>query len=250
MSFHVTQGRGYVERDYASVPQFSAYPEAAASRLPRSEWKSRIDHLNELGAQPFHWHKRYVKIRSQSRFPYCWSYGTVCAMETAYAMQGVGSPHLNGHALAYRGKKGKLHGGFATEACKYIEKYGVPQESVLKGYVRQRSWSNEVQANADKHKLVQFEEIAKNDIDALVSCLIGEDPQPSTIALSWWKHLVCALGVTMDRRGNVGIIFANSWGTKYKEGGLDGGYGILWGRKAIAYEAVAVRHVKARSEVR
>jgi hypothetical protein len=249
MLFERGFGRGYVERDYGSVPQFSVYEESPIKRLPRGEWKSRIEHLNEAGAQPYHWHKLYVKIRSQSRFPYCWSWGTCCAIEVAYSMQGVGSPHLNAHALAYRGKNGALRGGFATEACKYIQEYGVPQESVLGGFVKQRSWSKEVQANADKHKLVDFNEIAKNDLDMLVSCLIGESPQPATIALSWWRHLVCALGVTIDKRGNVGIIFANSWGTKYKEGGLDGGYGILWGKKAIPYESVAVRHVKSRTEV-
>ena len=40
-------------------------------------------------------------------------------------------------------------------------------------------WSNEVQANADKHKLVQFEEGAKNDIDALVSCLVEKTYSPA-----------------------------------------------------------------------
>jgi hypothetical protein len=164
-------------------------------------------------------------------------------------MQGVGSPRLNAHALAYRGKSGMLRGGFATEACKYVEKYGVPQEKVLKGYVKTTRWDVAVQKNANKHKLVDFNEIAKNDLDALVSCLIGENPQPCTIALSWWKHLVCALGVLLDKRDNIGIIFANSHGKKYKRGGLDKGYGILWGKESVPYESVAVRHVLARDEV-
>ena len=242
------QGRGYVERDYKSVPEFSAFEEFGGNRLPRNEWKERIDYLNEQQAQPYHWHKRYVKIRSQSRYPYCWMWGTCCALETAFAMQGVGSPHLNAHAAAYRGKRGAMRGGFGVEACRYIQSFGVPQESVLKGYVKQRSWSKEVQENADKHKLVDFQELGKNDFDGVVSALIGENPQPVTLALSWWRHLVAGIGVAHKGR-DFGIIIANSHGTRYSAGGLKGGYGILWGKKAVPFESVAVRHAKARSEV-
>lgn len=242
------KGRGYIPRDYKSVPEFSAYPELGVTRLPRSQWKERVEYLNEIQGMPYHWHKQYAKIRSQSRYSYCWMYGTVCAVETSYAMQGVGSPHLNAHAAAYRGKRGANRGGFGVEACRYIQASGIPQESVLAGYVKQRSWSPEVQANADLHKLVDFHEIGSNDFEGCVSALIGENPQPITLALRWWRHLVCGLGVAI--KGNdVGLIIANSHGTRYSAGGKSGGYGILWGRKAVSFESVAVRHVKARSEV-
>lgn len=240
--------KGYVERSYVDVPEFSVFNEFSGPRLPRHEWKDRIDYLNELQIQPYHWHKHEQTIMNQRAYPYCWAYGTVGAVKTAYSIQGAGHIDLNAFALAYRIKNGARRGGFAVEACKGIQKWGVPTHKSLPEFTHTTSWDRKVQAEADLHKLVEFEELGRRDFDGVVSALIGPRPSPTTVAFSWWKHLVLAVGVTYDRHGEFGLIIANSWGKRWSGGGKGGGYGIIWGEKAVPFESVAVRAVKARKE--
>jgi len=244
----VDHAKGYIPRDYEEVPEFSAYREFTGPRVPRSEWKERIEYLNEIKAQPVHWHKKDVEILNQKSWGYCWMYGTVACVANAYAHQGTGDPRFNAHAVAYRGKKGANRGGFGVEACRYIQDWGIPTKDSIPEYTKSTQWSEEASRDAAQHKLVDFEELGRDDFDGVVSALIGPDPCAVTLAFNWWGHLVAGVGVA--RKGNdYGLIIANSWGTNWSDGGESGGYGILWGRKAIPFESVAVRYVKAREEV-
>ena len=238
--------RGYALRDYESVPEFSAYPEFDGERLPRSQWKERIDYLNSIGSQPVHFHKRFCKIKNQRSSSLCWCYGTISAVENAYAVAGVGGLDLNAYAVGYRGKGTDRRGGFGVECCNMIQQFGIPQTAVLPEYTKTRRWSNEVQQNADKHKMVSFMEIGRRDLDRVVSALLMSQCA-ITVAFDWWRHLVVALGVAY-KGSEWGLIVANSWGTRWSQGGESGGYGIIWGKKAIPFEAVAVKYVKAREE--
>ena len=240
--------KGYIERSYTDVPEFSAYPEFSGSRVPRSQWRDRIAYLNDLQIQPYHWHKHEQDIMNQKSWPYCWAYGTVGAIKTAYSIQGAGHIDLNAFALAYKIKNGARRGGFAVEACKGVQRFGLPTHKQIAEFTQTSHWDEKTEFAASKHKLVEFEELGRRDFDGVVSALIGERPSPLTLAFSWWKHLVLGLGVVMDKSGSVGLIIANSWGSRWSGGGMKGGYGIIWGEKAVPYESVAVRAVKAREE--
>ena len=124
----------------------------------------------------------------------------------------------------------------------------MPEKSALGEFKKTRRWTAEQQKNADKHKMAEFEELGKNDIEGVVSALIGKQPCAVAIALSWWRHAVLAVGCVLDRSRQLGLIIANSWSTRYAAGGESGGYGIIWGKRAVPYEAVAIRHVTARKE--
>ncbi len=243
----VSGNRGYIERDYVAVPEFSAFNEFSGDRLPRSQWKERVEHLDAIKGQPYHWHKKYCKIKNQRSTNYCWCYGTVAALETSLATSGIGGIELNAHATAYRGKRGVNRGGYGVEACRYIQDFGVPEESVLSEFTKTRNWSEDVQKNAALHGLADFRELGRSDFEGVVSALIGPDPSPVTLAFSWWRHLVCGLGVAING-SDVGLIIANSHGTRYKAGGLSGGYGIIWGSRAVPFESVVVQFPRARWE--
>ena len=242
--------RGYVPRDYESHPEGSSLPFANQKEIPVSQWKERIDYLNSIEAMPYHWHKKLGRsaIMNQRKTNYCWCYGTVAAVKNCYAVQGIGNIRLNAHAVAYLGKKGKNKGGFGAEACEYIERFGIPETTVLPEFSKTLRWDRLVKANARQNKIVSFQEIGKNRFESVVSNLIGDDPAPCTVAFDWWRHLVCALAVTYDNRGRFGLIVVNSWGSKWGAGGMSGGYGIIWGSKAVPFESIAVRNVKARKE--
>lgn len=244
------RARGYQPRDYREFPEGYNLPSHTAKAIPSSEWRERIDYLNSISAQPVHWHKSLGKraIQNQRSSNYCWMYGTVAAMINSLATQGVGFVNLNPYAVAYLGKRGANRGGFGAEACEYLDKYGCPTKSALPEFTKTLRWTSLVKANARQHKICEFSEIGSDNFDAVVSNLIGDDPAPCTVAFSWWRHLVCALGVTYNSRGNYGLIVVNSWGSKWADGGESGGYGIIWGAKAVPHEAIAVRSVLARKE--
>lgn len=172
----VDHAKGYIPRDYEEVPEFSAYREFTGPRVPRSEWKERIEYLNEIKAQPVHWHKKDVEILNQKSWGYCWMYGTVACVANAYAHQGTGDPRFNAHAVAYRGKKGVNRGGFGVEACRYIQDWGIPTKDSIPEYTKSTRWSEEASRDAAQHKLVDFEELGRDDFDGVVSALIGPDP--------------------------------------------------------------------------
>lgn len=242
---------GYIPRDYEEVPEFSAFNEFSGDNIPRSQWSELIDHHNEHQSMPVHWHKKYLNIESQGSWGYCWMYGTVACVANRYAMQGVGNPNLCAWASAYRGKSGRNVGGYGVEACRYIQDFGIPSQDVFPEFTKNMNlWkSKEVIESADKHKLVDFEEFGRSGIfDSVVSAILNpDDPSPCTLAFTWWGHLVAGVGVA--KKGNdFGLIIANSWGTQYNAGGESNGYGILWGNKAVPFEAVRVRKVKARDE--
>lgn len=243
--------RGYEKRDYKAFPSFCEYPEWSSGYLPRSEWKERIDYLNSIKSQPVHWHKKRCKIKNQLASNYCWSFGTVSAVETAYAMSGIEGLELNAHAVAYRGKKGRNRGGFGLECCKLIQEAGIPETRHLPEFTKALTWNSEIKKEAAKHRLYEFEELPReNSFEAVVSALIGKKPSPTTVAFSWWRHLVVALGVIATKRNHYGLIIANSWGTNWSLGGETGGYGIIWDRqnRADPFEAIAIKSVKARRE--
>ena len=243
-------GTGYQPRDYKSVPEFSVFPEYDGARIPRSEWKSLIELHNQQKTMPVFWHKKYLKIQSQSRTNYCWMYGTVAAVSNRYAIQGVSTTDLCAYATAFRGKNGANRGGYGVEACRYIQEFGIPSKRVFPEFKADMSlWRKpEVIEDANRHKLVTFEELGQNDFDGVVSSLLDPvDPSPCTLALNWWGHLVAAVGVA-EKGGEFGLIIANSHGTSYSAGGESGGYGILWGKKAVPFESVVVRSVKAVTE--
>ena len=242
-------GKGYEPRDYLSEPEFSNFGEFTGNRLPRNEWASRIEYLNRIKSQPVHWHKRYSDmIMSQKSTNYCWQYSVVAAMKNAYARQGISHVELNAYATAYKGKRGANRGGYVLEGARYVQEFGVCEDSVLPEFRKSNRWSADQKANAQKHKLAEFEEFGRDDFDGVVSALIGRQPCAVAIALTWWRHAVCAVGAIIGKSGEVGLIIANSWGKRWSSEGESGGYGILWGAKAIPYEAIAVRHVAARTE--
>jgi len=148
----------------------------------------------------------------------------------------------SGKATAYLGKRGRMKGGFGVEACGYIQEYGIVEEEYLPEFTKTFRWSDDAKENARKHKLVDFEELPKNSMESVVDAILCERC-PVTVAFSWWRHLVCCVGVVV-KGDDFGLICVNSWGSNWG----DNGYTTLWGKKAVPYESVAVRQVRSREE--
>jgi hypothetical protein len=224
-------------------PFGSSAPASQITRLPRSTWADHMRRQEAEKSSPFHWFQAGgVKVLNQGQWGYCWMYGLVGAMQTAYAMTGQTAPHLNAHFPAWLGKRGRNEGGWAGEALKYIAEFGVPEMSLFSGHPTSRELfeRGEVQANAEQHKVVEFGELPRNDYEALVSVLLDPiNPRPVTMGLNWWGHLIYAVRAVRD-----GILIVNSWGERWGQNGLS----VLAPNRSVAFEQIAVERVAVRSQ--
>ena len=244
--------RGYELRDWDLRPQFSAHQEYSGAIYPRKDWVELIELQKKNRTSPMDIHKgNNIPVESQGRYGYCWMYGSVACITNRYAAQGIDPvPNLNPHSTAAMGKRYRNQGGYGIEATSFVQQRGIATYDTWPQYSNNRSLETDPKVIADckKHKLVTFEELPRNDFDAVMSALIDPiDPSPATLAFSWWRHLVaglCGLYRGSGRSIEWGLGFVNSWGTKWG----DKGYGTVWNSKAKPFESVAVRSVKAVKE--
>ena len=123
---------GGIDRNYKVAPFGSASkPLFEIEEIPRSKWADRIKELDETKGHPDDWRMAlYVPILDQNGYGYCWMYGVVGAMMTCAAMTGQPVPHLNPFPTAFRGKQGRNQGGCGEEALRYIDQWGLVEESL------------------------------------------------------------------------------------------------------------------------
>lgn len=244
--------KGYVLRDYEAFPEGFQHAMYEGTIYPRSDWRELIELGKKNKTRPMDWHVgKGQRVLQQGRLGFCWAYGTISSMITAYSMSGIGDPYpdLNPHSTAAMGKRYRNQGGFAIEATRFVEKYGVSEYKYWPGHSMDRSLEKDpkVIASCKKHKLFKFNELPREDFDAVMSSLIAPDARPTTLAFSHWRHLVAGLSGNYRGSGRSiewGLDFVNSWGTNWGSKG----YGTLWGSKAIPFEAVRVEAVKPTVE--
>lgn len=239
---------GYEDRDYRKHGLGAYAPRFSGRMIPRSKWDDLIKMQEDNRSSPWHWHKwNKLPILNQNGLPYCWMYGTVAGVMLTYAKQGIPVPHLSATGPAAQGKRWAKRGGWAGEAIKYIEKYGIPTVGTWPEHSMDRNLpkNHEVELDAKRHGVVEFEELPGRSFDACVSALLDpKNPCPITLGLSWWGHLVCGTrAVKIDSR-NYGIEIVNSW---QKSWGNEG-FAVLAEKKATPHESVAIKRVTPRAE--
>lgn len=237
---------GYTVRDFKAEPFGSVAPEATVERIRKKDWREVYELGKKNQSFALHAHKRNkVKILNQGSLPYCWMFGTVCAVMTRYAIQGIDPvPYLSATGPAAQGKNFKKKGGWASEAIRYIEEFGIPTVDKWpeRSLSRRLAKSPTVKKSANRHKVTQFRELPSEDFEMAMSALLQGNVV--TLGLSWWGHLVCGLAPVLEN-GKWGIEYANSWGPDWG----NKGFGKLFGRKAIAHEYFLVETVSPRSEL-
>lgn len=232
-----SMGSGFEERSMGGFGSACAPIEFA--NIPRSEWKDRIEEKKAKGLFPSAWFKQgKVRITNQRSWGYCWMYGVVGAMMCRYAMTGQEAPFLNPFYPAWLGKGGRNQGGWGGEALQYIERWGVPLDSVFSGQPTSRAQfdRHEVKQSAEMHKVWKFRELQRNSLQALMNMWLSDSPMPVSQAYNWWGHLVYAVEPVVTGRNSFGTLIVNSWGESWGERGL----GIIDESKATSAEQICV----------
>jgi len=216
--------------------------------MPRSEWDDNIRRQEAEQSSPDHWRLAGgVPVMDQSNWGFCWFYGLIGAVNTAYAQTGMEGLRLNPWPTAYLGKNGRNVGGWAGEGLGYFDKWGTPEESVWdpnnKTNDRALFQDHGVQLNSKMHNAIETEELERNNFDALVSALLDpERPTPVTMGLQWWGHLIYATKAVKISNGKYGVKIVNSWKPSWGEQGC----AVLAQNKATAFEQIAIVRVKPR----
>lgn len=238
---------GYEPRPYDTQPEGFFAPVFNSPIIPRSQWDDHIKRQEDEQSSPDHWRIRGgVPVLDQNGYGYCWMYGPVGAIMTAYAQTGGYVPHLSAMGPAAQGKNWRNQGGYGGEAIRYIERFGIPELSVWPEHKNDRSLPNkpEVKASAEKHKVVEFLELPRSNFNALMSVLLDPiNPRPVTMALNWWGHLVYGVKAVKISAGKYGVKIVNSW----KPSWGDQGTSVLTESKATAFEQIAIQRVKVRA---
>lgn len=239
---------GFIERDYSKQPFGSlAKPLASEDLIPREEWYERAVELQAKKTSIMHVAKKTGwQVKNQRSIPYCWSYGVATAAELTTIMQGQEYTKLAACSVAAKVKNFRLQGGWGDQAAEYAEKHGfVPQDLWPEAVVKRSYDTSENWIAAKAHKVEEWNELRRRNLDDLYSCILRGIPV--AVGFNWWGHLVCGLdmipfkkpGGTSDRDiiNSFGLGIANSWGKNWSSGG----YGILKGSKQIPDGACAIR---------
>lgn len=242
---------GYVPRDFEAVPYGSVVEASEEPLIPESEWRDRIEEMerNKSGLNDLH-DQLQVPILNQGQLPFCWCYGTIGAIMTAYAASGQAIPHLSATSLASKITNYVARGWWAAAAIEGIQKFGCSPIKYPDGSVcwpeheMDRRYDTQKQRTfASNFKATRWRELQSNSFAHLMSSLFRR--RPTTMGLPWWGHLVFGLQPVYSR-GDYGIIFANSWDYSWGKKGK----GILMRSKATAFEQfeiIGVSHNEALS---
>lgn len=236
--------RGLELRDYKKDPLGSQIPICELPEVPHGEWRERIEYHKENKLRPLDFHKQ-VTILDQASLRFCWCFAPVAGVMNRLAYQGIDPvPELSAAAIASQYKKGRNVGGTVAqgvEACLG----GIPSAEYWPNDKLKESGFDKAETDASFNSLATFTELGGNQLDRVISVLLGDDPRPVAIALPWWRHAVLALAVDYSVVGRqYGLIYANSYGPHWK----DGGYATLWGKKAIGHENIVIETALPRGE--
>jgi hypothetical protein len=246
---------GLVSRNYDIEPVGSTLQIHTGQLFPRKDWPELIREQERRNASPLAVHKwNDCPILDQGRLRYCWVFAVTAAVMNRYAFMGINEPvpHLSATAAGAQGKRFRNAGGYASEGCRYVEKYGLPTVEHWPERSMDRTLPHDphVKKSAERHDLIQFGDMDAGDLDLAVSALIDPDGAvPVTFSLPWWKHAVC--GLAMRYRGgdatkleSYGLTFVNSYGLDWGQNG----YNTISGHQLQGNEYIAVKQVKSREE--
>lgn len=235
---------GLLLRDYSKDPVGSKIDECSVDHIPKSEWRDRIAAHKENKTRPLDFH-RDVPVLNQSSLRFCWCFAPVAGVMNRLAFQGIDPvPELSAACVASAFKSGRNVGGYVSqgvEACLS----GIPSVDFWPNdQLKDRSFDAE-SSDAKFNSLATFSELGSDAFPGVMSVLLGDSPRPVAVALPWWKHAVLVLSAEYStRKKSYGLGFVNSYGSGWQ----GDGYGVLWGKKAIAHENIVIESATPRPE--
>ena len=213
----------------------------SGERFPRSEWKELMELQEAEQSSPWHhWKGAGIDVKDQKNSSWCWCFGTIGAIQTRYAQQGMGNTNLSAASVAgpvvnYN----KDRGGWGEWALEYISENGVATTDVWPELSADRTLDSDIAVKESrfKHDVPCFQAHPQRDLDSIVSSLLDPvNPCPVTLGYSWWRHLVFGTRATFTD-GVITLWIVNSWGADWNG---DGTVKLIGEQKCAADESITI----------
>ena len=240
-------GHGYERRDFSANPlgSLQSARKFDLPLIPRVEWKDRIEEMTRK-KQRIRDVLDHVKqpIKDQQQTNFCWAFCVVKAIEVARALQGQRYVELSPASIACKIKNFRNVGGWPGEATEFIHQHGVATAERWPVTAIDRRYDTR-EANAEREMFTTPEWNRLPAVQLLIKWMtLALNHIPDAVGLMWWGHAVLFLDPVVDRRGQFGIEFANSWNTTFG----DKGYGVVMENKARPDEAIGLATATAASK--
>lgn len=235
------QGRG-LRLEMRSTPfgeMPSAPPFPSELLIPRSEWQSRIQEMEERKTRTSDMIIRDgLPCKNQQQTSYCWINAPTHCVEILRAIQNEEMVILSPASCGAKIKNFKNQGGWGEEGLEYIVQHGVvpvsmwPANAIERQYDRPEAWEE-----AKKYRVTEWMELRPRNLDEQVSVLLRRIP--AAVGQNHWGHEVTHCdAVWLD--GEAAIRGRNSWGMEWPNPGAMGFF-IQRGSKMLADDIVCPR---------
>jgi hypothetical protein len=190
-------------------------------KIPRSEWPSRIEEMEKTKTRLSDTRQEQgIRPLDQNGTLYCWINAVVGALEVVRARMGEPYVKLSPASVGAPIKNYSNNGGWGGEGLSYIVKNGVSAVEYWPANAISRKYDTaESRANRELHKITDWLDLPSRDFDAVMACLFRRIPV--AVGLDWWGHEIYLLDPLVFGADDFGARFANSWGEKYGDKGLN-----------------------------
>jgi hypothetical protein len=238
-----TMPRSYLNHPVGSLPYGSAVPSGFA-RIPMEEWPDRIaDQLRAKSSLYHVWQDSGLGVWDQGSLNYCHAYSAVMGNALARHQQGLPMVNLSPSSVGAPVTGFTNNGAYIHDDLKQMVDVGVASiDFVPMATTRKDAFKSGWKADAAKHRIVEFDDITPRDF--VLHCSMLLQNKPVCVGLNYWRHAVTDLVVVDLNNGRkaidwlrYAILFLNSWGPEWG----DGGFAQRTGQKALADAIYSIR---------
>lgn len=210
---------GLKPRDYTAVP-LGSLPFAQTFNLPtipRAEWPDRIADMERSKS-------RLSDICDQAAIPclnqgsvgYCHAFSPCYAVMAFRAVMGLPYKLLSASSIGGPVTGFQDAGAYIFDDLEHIVTHGVATVETYPMLTTQNRWDAKAQADAAKHKVVEWWELETGNVDQMMTSLLCR--LPVCVGINSWGHAVTLLD-PIHENGRFGFFFENSWGAGWGDNG-------------------------------
>jgi len=219
---------------------------APVQAIPYERWPELIRQQNEDESSLYHvWQRSRIGVLNQGQSKYCWAFSSVAGMMLQREMEGRPFRRLSPSSVAAPIVGYANRGYYIESALKGMRTQGVASDDFVPMLTtNSRDFKGGWREDAASNKISMARSISRDHQTQGSMLLLG---YPLVASLDWWSHAILFLAV-LDRYPSrpatdytrYGVLFVNSWGTTWGQGGL----GVLEYSQQIADRAYVLEQTK------
>lgn len=194
--------------------------------IPYERWPELIRQQNEDESSLYHvWQRSRIGVLNQGQSSYCWAFSSVAGLMLQREIEGRPFRRLSPSSVAAPIVGYTNRGYYIESALEGMRTQGAASEDFVPMLTtNSRDFKGSWREDAAKNRISIANAIPRDHQTQGSMLLMGF---PLVAALDWWGHAVLFLGV-LDRYPSrpatdytrYGILFLNSWGATWGQGGL------------------------------